>query len=122
MKKAIVIVVFLFILKPIFPVIEYILNYDYIIKELCENKAKPEMSCNGKCHLMKELAKVSENENPASQDEKLITIVLENLFFQTAEKVSFSNLTYVNSKKIRVTYCNLYSHNYFFSLFHPPIV
>jgi hypothetical protein len=121
-KKAIVFVVFLFILKPIFPVIEYILNYDYISKELCENKAKPEMSCNGKCHLMKELAKVSENDNPVTQDKKNTSTLFEVLFFQKLEKISFSNFTFSNSKRINTNYCNLYSHNYSFSFFHPPIV
>ena len=43
-------------LKPIFPVLDYIINYDYIANELCENKAKPELKCNGKCHLVNELA------------------------------------------------------------------
>ena len=52
------------------PVVEYIVNYDYISKVLCVNKAKPQMHCNGKCHLMKKLAAASENEKPASSDKK----------------------------------------------------
>ncbi len=48
------------LVKPVLPVVEYMVNYDYISKVLCENKAKPKLKCNGKCHLMKELAKASE--------------------------------------------------------------
>ena len=42
MKKMIVIVTLIMFLKPILPVFEYVLNYEYIISELCENKATPE--------------------------------------------------------------------------------
>lgn len=44
-------------LKPITPFIEYGLNKDYIAEFLCINKDKPELSCGGKCHLMKQLEK-----------------------------------------------------------------
>lgn len=37
-------------------------NQAYIAKELCENKAKPQMHCNGRCHLKKQLAKEQEQE------------------------------------------------------------
>ena len=70
MKKAIVIIALALFLKPIFPVVEYVVNYDYITKTLCVNKAKPKMQCNGKCHLMKELAKAAESEKPISSDKK----------------------------------------------------
>ncbi|MEW5676152.1 hypothetical protein ABGT15_07550 [Flavobacterium enshiense] len=122
MKKAIVIVVFLFVLKPILPVLEYILNYDYIVKELCENKKKPELSCNGKCHLMKELAKASENETPVSSDKKTVHHEFEVLFFQSNnyENLAFSDLG-ADSKG-----SSLYSNLYFFEnsdpVFHPPTV
>lgn len=60
MKKLLIIVALVMLAKPILPVADYIINYDYISKVLCENKAKPELKCNGKCQLMKELAKASE--------------------------------------------------------------
>mgnify|MGYP001627757595 CR=1 FL=1 len=52
--------------KPLWPVVDYIVNYDYIVNVLCENKEQPEMECNGKCYLSKELAKESTtgDENP----------------------------------------------------------
>lgn len=40
-------------------------NQAYIAKELCENKAKPQMHCNGRCHLKKQLAKEQEQERKA---------------------------------------------------------
>lgn len=43
--------------RPVFPLLEYRVNYTYIATVLCENKGKPQLACNGQCHLKKELAK-----------------------------------------------------------------
>ena len=62
MKKILIIVILSIFLKPILPVIDYIVNYDYISNVLCENKAKPELKCNGKYHLAKQLANVNRQQ------------------------------------------------------------
>ena len=41
----------LVLLQPALPVLEYLVNYDYIVNELCENRDKPILTCNGKCYL-----------------------------------------------------------------------
>ncbi len=64
MKRIIIIITLVMLLKPILPVIEYAINYDYISKVLCVNKEKPKLQCNGKCHLTKELAKLQKMKNP----------------------------------------------------------
>lgn len=33
----------------------YVCNYNFYKNVLCENKDKPELQCNGKCHLVKEI-------------------------------------------------------------------
>lgn len=45
------------IFQPVFPIYNYFLNYDYIVNVLCVNKDKPEMHCDGKCYLKKEISK-----------------------------------------------------------------
>ncbi|MBX9808301.1 MAG: hypothetical protein K2X95_10950, partial [Flavobacteriaceae bacterium] len=75
-KKILFLLAMFMLLKPVFPVIDYIVNYEYISKVLCVNKDKPKMHCNGKCHLMKELAKAAENEKPISPNKK--TVFLES--------------------------------------------
>lgn len=39
------------------PLVYYIGNKEYIAQNLCENKEKIELECNGKCYLNKELSK-----------------------------------------------------------------
>ncbi len=47
----------------IFILVEYELNKEYITNIFCENKSEPQLQCNGKCHLMKQLKAEDEKEN-----------------------------------------------------------
>lgn len=90
--------------KPLWPVVDYVVNYNYIVNVLCENKDKPEMHCNGKCHLTKELAKEAgaEDKNPFSsktlKTEIPQFIISENIteytFASETEITSFENIGY----------------------------
>ncbi len=108
------------LLKPVLPVLDYIINYDYIATELCENKAKPELHCNGKCHLAKELAKAAEDEKPVSE-KKSGRAQAEVLFFEAVPQFVFSPKTTVSIIVAMPEYCNSYSHLDASSFFHPPV-
>ena len=120
MKKAIVIIALALFLKPIFPVIEYVVNYEYITKILCVNKAKPKMQCNGKCHLMKELAKASESEKPISSDKKQLVQESEVLFLETIPSFVWADFFTNPNQKINTNYSNLYSFLNSCVVEHPP--
>ncbi len=109
------------LIKPIFPVIEYVVNYEYISKVLCENKAKPMMHCNGKCHLMKELAKASDAENPKSSDKKGTVQLTEVLFFEEIKSFKINTLISSNTQKINKSYSDLYFYLNGDAVFRPPI-
>ncbi|MBP2618405.1 hypothetical protein [Chryseobacterium jejuense] len=47
------------VFRPLVPLAEYAVNYNYIVNTLCVNKSQPELHCNGKCYLSKELAKTN---------------------------------------------------------------
>ncbi|NHM04539.1 hypothetical protein [Flavobacterium celericrescens] len=109
------------LVKPVIPVLEYIVNYDYISKELCINKDKPALKCNGKCHLMKQLAKVSDDEKPISNDKKDNSKQeVEILFYQEVSRlIFFSDFCFIN-KFTNSFYLNLYCLDATDSIFHPP--
>jgi hypothetical protein len=120
-KKITFILIVVLFLKPVFPFLDYAINYEYITKVLCENKAKPEMHCNGKCHLMKELAKASDSEKPLSTDKKASSQLLEVLFLEEIQSYAISPIYFVLKQKTAPSYSNLYSHLNTHSIFHPPI-
>jgi hypothetical protein len=54
----------------------YLTNKEYVAKNLCENKKKPQLKCNGKCHLAKRLQELEEStpvpkKNPAPHSLKI---------------------------------------------------
>jgi len=67
-----------YIIRPSLPYIEYILNKEYIEKNLCVEKNNPENTCHGKCYLHEQLKKQGElpdvntnNNNKNVQDKKM---------------------------------------------------
>ncbi len=85
----IVFVALLMLAKPLWPVAEYIVNYDYIANVLCENKEKPQLHCDGKCYLAKQLAKEMDpnSENPFGEKQSKAEIQ-PILFFQSLPKIT----------------------------------
>lgn len=74
-----------FALSPMFPFVEYVAQYDYIISEKCENKDKPEMHCNGKCHLKKQIEKTTPKKNVPQEAEAFYYYEFVQLFNETFE-------------------------------------
>lgn len=120
MKKIAFIVTFLLLAKPILPLLDYWVNYEYIANELCENQAKPELECNGKCHLKKELAKAASEDTSTSKDKKQIEKQeIETLFFHDVFQFETKKITHF-TPEITTYYFNNYYHLNSSNIFHPP--
>lgn len=48
------------VMKPIVTVMDYTVHYGTYANELCENKDKPQLHCNGTCQLMQKLKAMGE--------------------------------------------------------------
>lgn len=104
-------------LRPIAPFVEYAINQDYIAEFLCINKEKPEMQCNGKCHLYKELEKQQE-ETPVSLE---ISLKEYPIGFVNILTIQDKNQT-IGFKKENYTFSKKYNFLFAKSIFHPPSV
>ena len=120
MKQLLIILTTLMFLKPILPVLEYAVNYDYIVTNLCENKSKPELKCNGKCHLTKQLAKASESGSENSPEKKISFEQTEIVFFQEIQPIEIRQIYFLNKTSIGNNYSNLYFYLNDCAFFHPP--
>ena len=91
---------------------------EQIIKEHCENKEKPQLKCDGKCHLKKEIVK-KEKENPninnnnkipKPQPKKQLNYktqfcdLLFDLQLNNSIKYSFKNSYYYNATLYQVNF------------------
>lgn len=120
MKHLLYIVILSFVIKPVFPLLDYAVNYDYIATVLCENKAKPEMQCNGKCHLMKELGKNADSNSSQPEEKKTTTSEKEVLFYE--ENCSYCKRVSIVEDELFLNcyYLNFYAYLIPNSLFRPP--
>ncbi len=76
-------------LKQYYPYLDYSINKNYISEFLCVNKDKPDLGCEGKCHLNKQIKKLSTENNgnfpiPSTNEE-----VSSILFFESNKLISF---------------------------------
>jgi hypothetical protein len=62
-------------IRPIIPVLEYYGNYEYIVNVLCENRAIPDTSCQGKCHLKKQIEKYAQPTNPEQNKTEKVPVI-----------------------------------------------
>lgn len=98
-------------------VLNYQINKDYITKNLCENRNKPAMKCNGKCHLRKQLAGDDQNKNSNSRSQEETSEVI--LFFHHTDlKIHF--IKEFITKQIFFSVDEFISLDYIRNIFHPP--
>jgi len=79
-----------FIIIPVVPVIDYLINKDYIAKNLCINKDKPKSCCKGKCHMVKQLQKTNPDTEKDSQNTNNRVQLKDLNEFIICKPVSFS--------------------------------
>lgn len=100
----------------------YELNIDYIIQTYCVNVDKPELQCNGKCHLAKQL----QLETDTNQDSDLNALTVIEGFFpifnQERSYIIPENTDYFILNKPVDFYNKRYNHSAIFSQFKPPQV
>lgn len=109
-------------IKPIYPVIDYFINYNYIKTELCENKDKPEMHCNGKCYLKKQLKKANTQSNNQTPETTVPTNFLKDYPISTLDFCSFLYKIELRdlNKSADFQYLKNYKFCFVHEIFHPP--
>ncbi len=109
------------IIQPAIPVIEYFVNYEYITNELCENKDKPTMACNGKCYLEKQVKKQQridvEQEAPLPPE-----IDLEKFITLKNKKFTYNLIILKQFNQIPTFYIKFNERKFIDKLLRPPIV
>ena len=106
---------------PVLPVLDFMINYDYIARELCVNRDKPVLACNGKCYLEKKM--VENNESLSHHSDKPVPPKLEQIAFPVfivSETIKYAALTFESMTKSDFYYRVTFSTGYIFSLLRPP--
>ena len=94
--------------------LNFTINQDYFAS-ICTNKDKPEMECNGKCHLKKQ---IKQHEEEKSSEENLTQKEFQ-LFIQWLDIINKKNIA--SGLRNQISYSEpLHSIQYSFDIFHPP--
>lgn len=98
--------------------VNYVVNYESIVKNECVNRAKPQQTCNGKCFLEKELAKTEKQSQQITTKSNILDVFLTNEILNFGgtlpkyfvEKIQFSELK------------NPHLSSFITDIFHPPLM
>jgi hypothetical protein len=98
-------------------VAEFRLNQDFIAKNLCINRSKPKLHCNGKCQLMKKLA--AEEEQSTMGNNAQTVKITGGLFMQKAPVIALAALL-PGQPAYNQVFIMHESNSPVRSVFHPP--
>lgn len=101
--------------------VDFIVNQQEITAKLCENKAKPKLQCNGKCHLKKQLAKIDNSEKKEDKKQNSNpSFKVEDVFYSSLENSISQFQLQINETKKSFYYLNLYHFQLNQNLKAPP--
>ncbi len=88
-----------------FVYLDFELRKDYIVQQLCENRFKPELHCDGKCYLAKQLHKVAE-DNAAKEAQKhasFLKKIVEDTFVEQSFTLELSTYVVADTFLLRIS-------------------
>ena len=99
----------------------YRINRDYIAENLCVNRDKPMLNCNGQCYLAKKLKAAEEKEQKSNSErlEKMPEVVLS---FQAIQSVFTARFTSVELVENHFSTQEFFPNAAAKGFFHPPQV
>ena len=101
------------------PFVTYKVNKNFIATVLCENRAKANMHCNGKCFLKKELQKSAKEHS--SKNGNLTNDFVELIAVSTKHEMLLKpSVTTLQSNFTAFIFS--YAHSHSGSVFHPPLL
>jgi hypothetical protein len=108
--------------KQVFIVAHFFIYQDELAEAYCENKDKPEMQCNGKCHLKKELTEdeiVVQNSSKKEEHSNSFKVLLFNAM-SFNEEVDFCFCSTLRVNLLSFAYINSHSVKHTLNFFPPP--
>ncbi len=99
--------------------LDYSLEKEAYIEQYCENKDKPELHCEGHCHLSKELKMASNDTSKQSENNTLAVVFIfsfQDLIRLTPPVSLFQEVLSNRTEK------SMISHSHLRSIFRPPAV
>ena len=107
--------IFLFVVsQQAIVIMNFKLNQKAITEQFCINKAKPELQCNGKCHLTKEL-----QDTEHTNSEKIMNTKKFDLVYYQDSEFKISNFI-ITQIKVKLIYLEFQHSEPYLEVLKPP--
>jgi len=104
--------------------LDFEIRRDYIISNLCENRNRPMLNCNGKCYLAKRLAEAKKQEEKQAESDYLTKLFSSATDLSALYHADFnkSEYVYLTLEPVKFNYHTTFrSFNHIQEIFHPPL-
>lgn len=106
-------------LRPLSPLIVYYANYDYIALELCENRNKPVLDCNGICYLNEMI--LENNKDTNGDPISTVPLNMNDYPISTLDFYKYSSLFQIDIIELeKSVFTTDFISEYNVDIFHPP--
>ena len=104
--------------------LDFEIRRDYIVANLCENRNRPMLNCNGKCYLAKKIADAKKQEEKQAERDFLSKL------FAPATDLTFTSMIAIDKKEYSLSFAKsvefdydstFRSFNHIRDIFHPPL-
>jgi hypothetical protein len=104
-----------YVFRIVFPILDYIINYSFIVAEMCIQKDDPDSMCYGKCYLSNELKKQMTREK---NQKEIVNIEFINIPHVYARKIEMPKFLY--ELTFYISYSNSQKLHFYFDPLTPP--
>jgi hypothetical protein len=102
--------------------LDFEVRRDYIIANLCENRARPQMNCNGKCYLAKRIATLEEQEKRQAEKSYMARLLDHAMDHRTSFSFLPPMLSFEVPHLLHFPYSSLLAaYQLPHDIFHPPL-
>ena len=110
-----------------FVYVQWLENQEFIVKNTCENRNKPELKCHGKCKLMQAMAAIEKQEQgDENQSKKGSSSFFDEVFFTSnvnfLPHFAFQYFPVQENTKPLFSYFPFLKDAFLASVWHPPTV
>ncbi len=106
--------------KPIYPILGYWMNKDFIVQNLCVEKEEVVNDCQGNCHLKVEVSKSQEENKSDKNTLKLSKVELE-FYYSINNRWKINGFVSMSELDVYSSFYKDFSQQFFlFSCFQPP--
>lgn len=102
--------------------LDFEIRRDYIVANLCENRTRPQLNCNGKCYLAKRMAALEEQEKRQAEKNYMARLLDNVMDHHTSFSFSPQMASFQIPPGLNFPYSSPFiAHISTDDIFHPPL-